>query len=253
MPRVPLQEINTNRIRGNELSHTHRHYIVGCSAAGIANHEIASTFEIPKQTVSDTINLHSQRNDDKSLSRSGAPKLASEQDERAILRFVRRFPKKTYRQIAAEVAHTLSRSTVYRLLKIHGITNGLCKKRPFLTILAVKTRRRWCRERSDWSEEQWRKIIFSDECSVERGAGAQREWAFRTPHQKWNKEMISTYKKGKDISVMIWGAIWIGGRSRVVLMERDPHSPRQGYSALSYVEIIREELPTCYEPGMLFM
>ena len=52
---------------------------------------------------------------------------------------------------------------------------------------------------------------------------------------------------------MIWGAIWLGGRSRVVLMERDHHSPRQGYSAALYVEIIREELPTCYETGMLFM
>ena len=45
--------------------------------------------------------------------------------------------------------------------------------------------------------------MWSDECSVERGTGKNREWVFRTPVQKWDREMIETYKKGKDISVMV--------------------------------------------------
>ena len=65
--------------------------------------------------------------------------------------------------------------------------------------------------------------------------------------------MISTYKKGKDISVMIWGAIWIGERLDVVLLERDPDAPHRGYSAISYLDILDEQLPTIYEPGMIFM
>ena len=36
-------------------------------------------------------------------------------------------------------------------------------------------------------------------------------------------------------------------------MERDSTTPRGGYSARSYVEVLNSELPTCYEPGMLFM
>ena len=65
--------------------------------------------------------------------------------------------------------------------------------------------------------------------------------------------MITTYKKGKDMSVMIWGAIWIGGRSRVVIMERDPASKKEGYSTGSYISVLEEELPTCYHPGMKFI
>jgi hypothetical protein len=45
--------------------------------------------------------------------------------------------------------------------------------------------------------------MWSNECSVERGKGKICEWVFRTPPQKWQKEMIQTYKKGKDILVMV--------------------------------------------------
>jgi transposase len=107
--------------------------------------------------------------------------------------------------------------------------------------------------RKDWTTLEWEGIIFSDECSLERGAGKQPSWVFRTPKQKWDKEMIDTYTKGKDISVMIWGAIWIGGRSEIVIMERDPDTPRQGYSAASYIRVLEDQLPQWYEPGMTFM
>jgi hypothetical protein len=45
--------------------------------------------------------------------------------------------------------------------------------------------------------------------------------------------MMMPYKKGKDISVMVWGAIYGDGRSDVVIMDRDPDSKKSGYSANS--------------------
>ena len=65
--------------------------------------------------------------------------------------------------------------------------------------------------------------------------------------------MIETYKKGKDIKVMIWGAIWIGGRSNVVIMERDPMAAKNGYTTASYISVLEDEFPQWYEPGMIFM
>ena len=71
--------------------------------------------------------------------------------------------------------------------------------------------------------------------------------------QKWSKEHIDTYTKGKDISIMIWGAIWDGGRSDIVIMDRDEESKRGGYSANSYIAVLKDQLPTIYNPGMTFM
>jgi hypothetical protein len=45
--------------------------------------------------------------------------------------------------------------------------------------------------------------MFSDESSVKRGKGGQREWAWRTAAQKWNPQFIQTYENGYDISIMV--------------------------------------------------
>jgi hypothetical protein len=87
---------------------------------------------------------------------------------------------------------------------------------------------------------------------VERGSGARRSWVFRTPGQKWDKDMVDTYTI-KDIRVMVWGAIWVGGRSDLFIINRDESSPKNGYSARSYLEVLKDQLPTIYSPGMIFM
>jgi hypothetical protein len=48
------------------------------------------------------------------------------------------------------------------------------------------------------------KNLWSDECSAERGKGKMGKWVFCTPAQKWDPEMVQTYKKSKDLSVMVW-------------------------------------------------
>ena len=47
--------------------------------------------------------------------------------------------------------------------------------------------------------------------------------------------MVTTYKKGKDISVMVWAAIWWKDgkvhKSDLYILERDWESKKHGYSA----------------------
>jgi len=59
--------------------------------------------------------------------------------------------------------------------------------------------------------------------------------------------------KGKDISIMIWGAIYLGGRSDLFLMERDPESKRQGYSTNSYLAILEDQIPRIWQPSLIFV
>jgi hypothetical protein len=76
-------------------------------------------------------------------------------------------------------------------------------------------------------------------------------------NQKWDKEMVTTYKKGKDISVMVWAAIWwwngMVHKSELHILERDWESKKHGYSARSYIDVLDAQLPRIWEPGMIFM
>jgi len=82
----------------------------------------------------------------------------------------------------------------------------------------------------------------------------KQQWVFRTPGEKWDKEMIQHVKKGKDISVMVWAAFSGAlGRSDLVVMTRDPESPKGGYSQHSYLEVLKEQIPRIWEPGLIFM
>jgi len=65
--------------------------------------------------------------------------------------------------------------------------------------------------------------------------------------------MIEPYKKGKDISIMIWAAIWGNERSELIVMSRDSQSKREEYLANSYIQVLEEVISTCWKPSLIFM
>lgn len=109
-----------------------------------------------------------------SLSRSGRPEKLTDRQKRQILRIIRKEPAIKYKLLIAALSFETSRSTIYRYLKSEGITNWVARRRLLLTKAVLGKRLAWCKARAHWEEEDWLKIIFSDECSVERGSGKQR-------------------------------------------------------------------------------
>ena len=192
MPRTPLASISGNKPRNIELNQCQRGMIIGAQALGHAPAEIAKTSNVPRTTVIYTLQKHSERNNEKSKSRSG-PGIFSDRDRRRIIRLTRINPRITYAQLRTEAGVQCSRSTLYRTLKDYGLTNWLAKKRPLLTPEVAKKRLEWCLLRREWNSEQWSKIIWSDEYSVEKGSGKQRQWMFIFPEEKWKKPMIQPY------------------------------------------------------------
>lgn len=150
-----------------------------------------------------------------------------------------------------------SRSTLYRLLKRRGLTNHHCKKRPKLNRGHIMKRLKFCKE---YRTFRWkhRPLKFSDECSLQKGSGANQEWCFRFPWEKWKPEMVSTVSTGRAPQQMVWGSIWLDERGRprrspLVIMERGSDAPRGGYSAQSYIHALTEGLLPNSRRSQLFM
>lgn len=55
--------------------------------------------------------------------------------------------------------------------------------------------------------------------------------------------MIQPYTKGIDISIMVWGAIWVNGRSDLVLMDRDDDSKGGGIQPTPIFKFLMNRYP----------
>lgn len=65
----------------------------------------------------------------------------------------------------------------------------------------IKARLEWCLERQNWTLEEWKRVIWTDESTFELGGGGggrPRYWRQRGVFKAFNSQYIS---------VMIWGSI----------------------------------------------
>jgi transposase len=223
--RTPLGPINSNKIRKKELTPYKRGQVIGASLFGHTPRVIAETLKEPESTVRTTLKSDAQRNEGESLPRTGRPQEWNTYHVRRLVRRVRQFPKLTYAQLRQELGWEFSDSTLKRMLEPSGIRNWRAKRRPHLSEAHAKKRLEWCKARRHWTLEQWRTYMWSDECSAERGKGKSAEWVFRTAEQKWDPKLVQTYKKSRDISVMVWACFWfVAGkirRSDLYILDRD--------------------------------
>jgi transposase len=255
MPRRPLAQISGNTTKGKELTPYSRGLIIGEYNCGVKPSQISRNLQIPRSTVIDTIQQKSKRDDGKSSPRPGRPKSYTERDKRHIIQLIKRDPFITYQAIRERTGLNVSSTTFLTILKESGYGHWRAKKRPKLTKEHAKLRLEWAKKHKDWTYTEWSKVIWSDESSIELGKGQQDSWVFHLNQlgEKWKKEYIKPYTKGKGLSIMIWAAIWGMGHSEITFLERDFESKKQGYSAKSYLEVLEANLFSIWEPGLEFM
>lgn len=156
-----------------DLSPHKRSVIKGMYLASLRNCEIARLTKTPESTVWSTIRLIPSRPKGKSRHRSGRPPKIDRVTKQNIIRYCQHNVKTTYARVKQELALDCSHRTIARIVKKQGIKKWLAKKRPILTEQHTRQRYKWCKERVHWEVKNWKKYIWSDECSVELGTGQQ--------------------------------------------------------------------------------
>ncbi|THC88491.1 hypothetical protein EYZ11_012060 [Aspergillus tanneri] len=253
--RPPLSPFSANIKRYQQLDPKERAYIQGLYHGGRKPTEIARLLNRPLQTIYTTLNRASLRQDFEAQPRSGRPKTYTDRDKRLVIRLIQKDPFITYADVQKTLNLTISRNTLYRIIKESGYGKWRAQKRPRLTPEVAKLRYNWAMEYKSYTDKDWAKIIWSDECSVEMGSGHRHKYVFRLNlfGKKWKTEYIQPYKKGKGVRVMVWAAIWGKKRSDLVRLERDFEAKKNGYTANSYLALLEELLPSIWEPGLIFM
>lgn len=168
-PRTPLAELSPNT----------RSRVVAARDYGNRFVDIATKENLNPATCRSIFRNAQHQQSCKSQARSGRPTLLSPRDQRRIFRAIATDPKITAAQLRVECGLEASKKTIYRFLKKSGIQKWRCKKRPLLDNEKAATRLQWALQHDSQPPAYWKRWVWSDECSIERGKGGKWDFVYR--------------------------------------------------------------------------
>jgi transposase len=196
--------------------------VVVLKAIGKPNHEITGLTGVEKRTINSIYARAIERGfdpglrplqlEDKHLEdahRPGRPSKQSTVSQQVVdtVRTDRYGREKSCADIAgllSQQGFSVSASTVSRVLREEGFRKTKPTRKPGLTKQMREERYRWCQEHADWTLEDWKNVIWSDETSVvlNHRRGGYRIW--RRADEAFLRSCIRERWKGYS-EFMFWG------------------------------------------------
>ena len=209
---------------------------MGQADAGISQRQIAQNLTLPLSTVNWVLVQFRRTGKTAPAPRSGRPK-PSERSLRALRRVAENSPRSS----VAEVAEIVEKSpaTVRRHLHTLGYNKRVARRKPLLRPNNILRRDNWAREMIEHDQEFWDTVIFSDESRFAQFSDSGRVWVWRKTGEEFELKNLQPTVKHGGLSIMVWGAIWTGGRSELILCEGS-------INAAKYVEILKKGLLPIY-------
>lgn len=100
------------------------------------------------------------------------------------------------------------RETIRRYLQAERVTARVKPDSPFLTKDQIAARYKFAKDHVKWSMEQWKNVMFSDECSISRLGQSGRQWYYSNDeHRLRHQHHFKQKKQGGGGKIMIWGCV----------------------------------------------
>jgi len=106
------------------------------------------------------------------------------------------------RLVSSELTKVLSARIVQRVLKQNGLRATTKKKKPFLTTLQQKKRLSFALKYHNYTIEDWKQLVFSDEVQFNRMGSHGREYVWVRKNQENNNQQVKPTLKYGGRSLM---------------------------------------------------
>jgi len=117
----------------------------------------------------------------------------------------------------------------------------------------AQKRREWAERYEHFSLEDWKRVKWTDECSIERGVGTRPTWTFLRPSEQLVHRDVKEVRCGKNVKKMLWAGFGFGIHTSLIPLDRDPLSARGGVSGRTIRQLYTEFLPGLVEPQDIFI
>jgi hypothetical protein len=199
-----MENIPPPREKGKHLSDVDIGKILGLAKAAMPQRKIAALLKCCQNTVQnilatyrfDTFQGRNQRRD--------YPRKTSRREDRYILRALQQNNDLPLQDITNKINFGISERTVRRRRSEAGLGSYIAVEKPALTAENVRKRLDWAIKHKDWTIEDWKKVIWSDESSVWIGVNPRRQWVIRPPGEGLNRKYVKKTFKSAQVKVMVW-------------------------------------------------
>lgn len=123
--------------------------------------------DMPWWTASDIWRKYQETGTTQNHYHSGRLKKVDIHTEQLMLRKSLRQHRKPFADIGDEQEPKLSESTVQKVLAQHNYYHCVAWRVPFLTRLQKKQQLHWANTYKTFTEKDWSRVIWSDECYIE--------------------------------------------------------------------------------------
>lgn len=112
----------------------------------------------------------------------------------------------------------LSAQTIRRRIREAGLRSRKMRKRPRLTPAHFASRELWAMQRVHWRQQQWRRVIFSDESRFRLFQADGRTRVWREPRQEMLQQHVQCTEQ-QSASVHVWAGITLFSKTDLVFLD----------------------------------
>ena len=106
---------------------------------------------------------------------------------------------------------SISSQTVHHNLREIGLRPMVKRKRPLLTARHRRERLQWAERCKEYTMEDWKRIVWSDETKINRLGSDGRKWVWKEVGEPLSDRLVESTVKFGGGNVMMWGCMFWEG------------------------------------------
>src|SRR6266568_3899483 len=227
------------------ISSAQKENILSLASNQLSTCHIASKLGIGRSTISRVLQEHLPNQE---IPSAGCPSKLSHTNKRSILTQITTGKAanavQATRHINTIISHPIHPQTVRNVLKQHSFKAVTKKKKPLFTAAHRKKWLDFALRHKEWTVEDWKRVIWSDETKINRIGSNGKQWVWKKVGEGLiEREVQGTVKFGGG-NIMVWGCMGWNGVGELAEVEGR-------MDADQYVDILDNHLlPSIEESGI---
>jgi transposase len=214
---------------------------IGAVQSGLSITKAAADNNISRTAGSDIWHKFLETGSTHNLPCSGRPTKVTPRMTRSLVQKAKKNRRKPLPALGKEMTPTLSGSTVRRVLHKEGLHRRKARKVVYLKHAHKVARRKWAKDCKEFTEENWERIIWSDESYIYIGDDQGTVWVTRAPDEEYDEDCVIPTFKQSSIRLMVWGCIMHKKKGPLVILEY-PGGRGGGMTADRYQEQVLDKV-----------